>query len=111
MYNINNKYALKRGPFGSALKKEFFVEKGIVVYEQGHAINDEPFRHRYYITPEKFEELKAFKTVAGDMIVSCSGATLGRICLLPDNADLGIINQALLKIDFDEKIILKKFFA
>ena len=106
----NNKYALKRGPFGSALKKEFFVEKGIVVYEQGHAINDEPFRHRYYITPEKFEELKAFKTVAGDMIVSCSGATLGRICLLPDNADLGIINQALLKIDLDEKIILKKFF-
>ena len=106
----NNKYAMKRGPFGSALKKEFFVDKGIVVYEQGHAINDEPFRHRYYITEEKFEELKAFKTKAGDMIISCSGATLGRICQLPENADTGIINQALLKIDLDEKIILKKFF-
>jgi type I restriction enzyme S subunit len=106
----NNKYAMKRGPFGSALKKEFFVDKGIVVYEQGHAINDEPFRHRYFISEEKFEELKAFKTKAGDMIISCSGATLGRICLLPENADTGIINQALLKIDLDEKIILKKFF-
>lgn len=106
----NNKYAMKRGPFGSALKKEFFVEKGIVVYEQGHAINDEPFRHRYYITQEKFEELKAFKAQAGDMIISCSGATLGRICLLPENADMGVINQALLKIDLDEKVILKKFF-
>ncbi|CAM3978427.1 restriction endonuclease subunit S [Flavobacterium weaverense] len=107
----NNKYALKRGPFGSALTKSFFVEKGVVVYEQGHAINDDPYRHRYFVTDAKFEELKAFKAQAGDMIVSCSGATLGRICLLPDDADVGIINQALLKIDLDEKIILKKFFV
>ncbi len=106
----NNKYAMKRGPFGSALKKSFFVDKGIVVYEQGHAINDDPFRHRYYITDEKFEELKAFKTQPGDMIISCSGVTLGRVCLLPDDADIGVINQALLKIDLDENIILKKFF-
>lgn len=106
----NNKYALKRGPFGSALTKSFFVEKGVVVYEQGHAINDDPYRHRYFVTNAKFEELKAFKAQAGDMIVSCSGATLGRICLLPDDADVGIINQALLKIDLDEQIILKKFF-
>jgi type I restriction enzyme S subunit len=106
----NNKYAMKRGPFGSALKKEFFVDKGIVVYEQGHAINNEPFRHRYYITSEKFRELKAFKTKGGDMIISCSGATLGRICLLPENADVGVINQALLKIDLDEKILFKNFF-
>lgn len=107
----NNKYAMKRGPFGSALKKAFFVEKGIVVYEQGHAINDEPFRHRYFISPEKFEELKAFETKAGDMIISCSGVTLGRICLLPDNADTGVINQALLKIDMDESIMLKNYFV
>lgn len=107
----NNKYSMKRGPFGSALKKAFFVEKGIVVYEQGHAINDEPFRHRYFISPEKFEELKAFETKAGDMIISCSGVTLGRICLLPDNADTGVINQALLKIDMDESIMLKNYFV
>ncbi|WP_323757986.1 restriction endonuclease subunit S [Roseivirga sp.] len=106
----NNKYAMKRGPFGSALKKEFFVEKGIVVYEQGHAINDEPYRHRYYITNEKFKELKAFETKAGDMIISCSGVTLGRICLLPEDADIGVINQALLKIDMDESIMLKRYF-
>lgn len=107
----NNKYAMKRGPFGSALKKEFFVDKGVVVYEQGHAINDDPYRHRYFITEKKFEELKAFEVKGGDMIISCSGVTLGRICLLPEDADLGIINQALLKIDLDENIMLKKFFV
>lgn len=106
----NNKYAMKRGPFGSALKKEYFVDNGIVVYEQGHAINNDPYRHRYFITQEKFEELKAFEVKGGDMIISCSGVTLGRICLLPEDADLGVINQALLKIDLDENIMLKKFF-
>ncbi len=107
----NNKYAMKRGPFGSALKKEFFVDNGYVVYEQGHAINDEPYRHRYFITPEKYEEMKAFSVKGGDMIISCSGVTLGRICLLPNDADAGIINQALLKIDMDEKIMLKNYFV
>ena len=106
----DNKYAMKRGPFGSALKKEFFVDKGIVVYEQGHAINNDPFRHRYYITNEKHKELEAFTVKGGDMIISCSGVTLGRICLLPEDADIGVINQALLKIDINEEIILKKFF-
>jgi len=106
----NRKYALKRGPFGSALKKDFFVKSGTVVYEQGHAINDDPHRHRYYITPEKFEELKAFAVGPGDLIISCSGATLGRICLLPNDAEMGVINQALLKVDLDEQVILKKYF-
>lgn len=105
----NNRYSLKRGPFGSSLKKEFFVEKGIPVYEQANAINDKPYYHRYFITEEKFNELKAFEVTGGDMIVSCSG-TLGRISLLPDNVKTGVINQALLKIDIDEEILLKKYF-
>ncbi|NLD18038.1 MAG: restriction endonuclease [Tissierellia bacterium] len=105
----NNKYSLKRGPFGSSLKKEFFVEKGIPVYEQANAINDEPYYHRYFITEEKFNELKAFEVSGGDMIVSCSG-TLGRISLLPNNAKTGVINQALLKVDIDEDILLKRYF-
>ncbi|WP_068599382.1 restriction endonuclease subunit S [Vaginella massiliensis] len=105
-----NKTSLKRGPFGSALKKEFFIEKGVPVYEQGHAINDEPFRHRYFISDEKYEELKGFTAGPNDLIISCSGATLGRICHLPQNADIGIINQALLKISLNERIILHKYF-
>ena len=105
----NNKYAMKRGPFGSALKKEFFVDSGYTVYEQGHAINDDPYRDRYFISKEKYEELKAFSVKHGDMIISCSGS-LGRICLLPKDCKAGIINQALLKIDLDEKIISKKLF-
>jgi type I restriction enzyme S subunit len=54
--------------------------------------------------------MKAFEVKGGDMIISCSGVTLGRICLLPKDAAKGVINQALLKIDLDERIMLKKYF-
>lgn len=105
----NNKYAMKRGPFGSTLKKEFFVSDGIPVYEQANAINNNAYEHRYFITEEKFKELESFSVTAGEMIISCSG-TLGRISLLPDDARTGVINQALLKIDIDETIIKKDYF-
>ena len=37
----NSKDGLKRGPFGSAIKKEFFVPDGYKVYEQSNAIYDD----------------------------------------------------------------------
>ena len=44
------------------------------------------------------------------MIVSCSGATLGRIAEIPDDAREGIINQALMKITLFNSTILNSFF-
>ncbi|EAJ1011829.1 restriction endonuclease subunit S, partial [Campylobacter jejuni] len=38
----SDKYSIKRGPFGSALKKSFFVEKGIRIFEQYNPINNDP---------------------------------------------------------------------
>lgn len=103
-------YSMKRGPFGSSLKKSYFVPKGIRVFEQYNPINNDPYWARYYITEEKYEELKAFTAKAGDLLVSCSGVTLGRIVELPDDVETGIINQALLKIKLDNSKILNKFF-
>ena len=49
-----------RGPFGGALKKEIFVKDGFAVYEQSHAIYEKFDSFRYYITEDKFKELKIF---------------------------------------------------
>lgn len=103
-------YSMKRGPFGSSLTKSCFVPKGIRVFEQYNPINNDPYWARYYITEEKYEELKAFTAKAGDLLISCSGVTLGRIVELPDDVESGIINQALLKIKLDNSKILNKFF-
>ncbi|MBS1938889.1 MAG: N-6 DNA methylase [Bacteroidetes bacterium] len=86
-----------RGPFGGSLKKEIFVPSGYAVYEQGHAIYDQFDDVRYFITAEKFVEMKRFEVRPGDVIMSCSG-TMGKVAIVPEHVRPGIINQALLKL-------------
>ena len=105
-----DKHSLKRGPFGGALKKEDFVENGYLVYEQRHAIHNDFEYEKYYITPKKYQEMIMFKVVPGDLIISCSGVTLGRIAEIPSYAKEGIINQALLKVTLDQSIMINTFF-
>lgn len=105
-----DKYSIKRGPFGSSLRKRFFVKSGIRVFEQYNPINQDSNWKRYFITQEKFKELEVFKAGAGDLLISCSG-TLGKILELPNNVEEGIINQALLKIRLNNKIILNSYFV
>jgi type I restriction enzyme S subunit len=102
--------AFKRGPFGSALTKSIFVQKGFKIYEQYCPINDDCSFARYYITPEKFEELQAFEVKAGDYLISCSGVTLGRITRVPEQFERGIINQALLRVRINESVIKHRYF-
>ena len=98
--------SIVRGPFGSALKKDYFVEKSeatFKVYEQKHAIRKSATIGSYYISKEKFNELKRFECSGGDILMSCSG-TMGELYQLPDDCEPGIINQALLKFTLNHKI-------
>ena len=105
----DGKEGLRRGPFGSAIKKAFFVESGYKVYEQGNAINDDCKRGHYYISEEKYNELSSFQLRPGDFIVSCSG-TIGKIAQLPANAEAGVINQALMRIRLKSEMIDPYYF-
>jgi type I restriction enzyme S subunit len=102
--------AFKRGPFGSSLKKDMFVDSGYKVYEQYCPINDDCSFERYYITKEMFENLKVFEVKANDFLISCSGATLGRITQVPEKFNEGIINQALLRVRINHKYVDSDFF-
>ena len=86
-----------RGPFGGSLKKNIFKTEGYAVYEQQHAIYDQFDEIRYFIDEKKFEEMKRFELKAGDLIMSCSG-TIGKVAIVPNGIQKGIINQALLKL-------------
>ena len=91
----------KKGPFGSSLKKDMFVSKNensIKVYEQQNAIKKDWTLERYFITKEYYEKLKGFTVKPGDIIVSCAG-TIGEYYVLPYNAEIGVINQALMRIN------------
>lgn len=90
----SDKNSIKRGPFGGALKKDDFLTEGYLVYEQRHAIHEDFEYAKYYISKEKYESMIGFKVIPGDLIISCSGVTLGRIAEVPNGAKEGIINQA-----------------
>lgn len=106
----NDKNSIKRGPFGGALKKDDFVDEGYLVYEQRHAIHNDFDYAKYYITQEKYEDMIGFKVVPGNLIISCSGVTLGRIAEVPNGAKAGIINQALLKLSLNQELMMNTFF-
>ena len=105
-----DKYALKRGPFGGSLKKDDFIQEGYLVYEQRHAIHNDFEYAKYFISKEKYDEMIMFKVEPKDLLVSCSGVTLGRISEVPEGAKEGIINQALLKITLNQNIMNNIYF-
>lgn len=106
---LDKEDGIRRGPFGSALKKEYFVSKSdYVVYEQQNAIYDR-FDTRYYITREKYEELHKFILEPEDFILSGAG-TVGRISRVPKNIKKGVFNQALIRIKIADKIMDPDFF-
>lgn len=107
---VNQKGAIKRGPFGGALKKDIFIQAGFLVYEQYHALNNDFSFERYYISEDKFEEMKGFEVKPGDIIISCSGVYLGKLAIVPENAKPGIINQALLRITLNQRKMNNYFF-
>lgn len=106
---LDSKDGVRRGPFGSALKKEFFVDNSdYVVYEQQNAIYDN-YHTRYKITKEKFDELSKFKLTPGDFIMSGAG-TIGRISRVPADIQLGVFNQALIRFRLNVDITDSEYF-
>lgn len=94
---------IKRGPFGGALKKEIFKNSGFAIYEQKNAIYDNQ-HFRYFIDEEKYNEMIGFAVKQGDIIMSCSG-TIGKLSLIPEDAKIGIINQALIRFRTNNTIL------
>ncbi len=109
----NNVIEMFIGPFGSSLKNEFFVDEEdgfCMVYEQKHAIQktmDVPTR---YVPKSKYEELKRFTVLGGDIIVSCRG-TIGEIYTVPDDAPMGIMHPSIMKIRLKTEKYNQKFFV
>lgn len=108
---FDNLAEYKKGPFGSALKKSIFVPKSnetVKVYEQQNAIEKNWELERYFITREYANKMENFNVGPGDLIVSCAG-TIGEMYELPNSAEEGIINQALMRIRVKDAID-KRFF-
>lgn len=106
---LEAKDGVRRGPFGSALKKEYFVEKSnFVVYEQQNAIYDN-YETRYKISENKFQELNKFSLRPNDFIMSGAG-TIGRISRVPEGIKPGVFNQALIRFRINNVTTDSEYF-
>ena len=103
------KNALKAGPFGSALKKEFYVRSGYKIYGQEQVICGDASFGGYYIDEEKYKELKNCAVQAGDILISLVG-TYGKTLIMPDNYEAGIINPRLMKITLNKNKVTPIYF-
>lgn len=106
---LDTQNGIRRGPFGSSLKKDSFVKKSdYVVYEQQNAIYDN-YVTRYFISKEKYNELIRFNIQPGDFIMSGAG-TIGRISMVPDGIKKGVFNQALIRFKVNKNSVNPLYF-
>ena len=112
LIRLNDIGIYRKGPFGSSLTKSMFVPKGVdtvKVYEQKNAIQKNHTLGTYYITRQYYEsKMKSFTVEPGDILVSCAG-TIGETYVLPEQIELGIINQALMRMTIYAPIDLSYF--
>lgn len=100
--------ALKAGPFGSSLKKSYYVPKGYKIYGQEQVLRDDPYFGDYYIDEKRYKMLESCAVKPGDILISLVG-TIGRVLILPDKIEAGIINPRLVKLSLDKRLVNAKF--
>lgn len=105
----NTKNAIKAGPFGSALKKEYYVSDGFKIYGQEQVIRNDFEYGDYYIDELRYNKLKSCSIKPDDVLISLVG-TFGKIAIVPKSIKPGIINPRLIKISFNKEIVIPIFF-
>jgi type I restriction enzyme S subunit len=89
--------SVNAGPFGSSLTKDMYVESGYRVYGQEQVIPNDFSVGDYFVSQEKYDELIQYRVAPGDILISCVG-TFGKVALVPEGIDPGIINPRLIRL-------------
>jgi len=88
---------IKAGPFGSALKKDCYTNEGPRVYGQEQVIAGNFLVGDYHISEAKYLEMSSYVVKSGDILISLVG-TIGRVVVVPEGTERGIINPRLIRL-------------
>lgn len=99
----NKKGAIKIGPFGSQLKKEFFVKNGYKVYGQENIFENDFSIGDRFVDSDRFNQLKTCQLEVGDFAISMMG-TVGKCAIIPDSIQTGIMDSHLFRLQIDENV-------
>jgi len=106
------KFPIVDGPFGTQLHMDEYKSKGVPVIRvinlsfEGKFIDDD----LVFISEEKFDTLKRSSVKPNDFIIAKTGATIGKLALLPEHIKQGLIASSCLKVTFDFKKAIPKFY-
>lgn len=99
------------GPFGTALRKDEYVDAGVPVWGID---NVQPNRFTedgsLFIDPEKFDDLKAYEVLPGDILISRAG-TVGRMCVARPQRAPSIIGTNLIRVSLNPEKMLPEYMA
>jgi type I restriction enzyme S subunit len=110
-YLLNEKDGIKIGPFGSALKLDTLVEKGVKIYGQGNVIKDDFKLGHRYLPLDRFEEsFQQYEILDGDILVTMMGTT-GKSKVFNNSYERGILDSHLLRLRFDENLFNGYLFS
>lgn len=92
------------GPFGSSLTKDMCSRDGYKIYGQEQVIPDDFLVGDYYIPEELFLRMRRFEVAPGHILVSCVG-TFGKVAVVPETVEAGIINPRLIKLEPRQEMV------
>ena len=89
---INICRRLSDGPFGSKLKSEHYVEKGVrVIRLQNIGVNKFIDKDKAYISEDYYQqELHRYTCKPGDIVIATLGGPNIRACLIPNNIQVSV---------------------
>jgi type I restriction enzyme, S subunit len=92
------------GPYGASLTKAMYSESGYRVYGQQQVIADDFSIGEYFISEEKYAEMRRYTVYEGDVLVSVMG-TIGKVAVVTADTEPGIINPRLVRYRCNERVL------
>lgn len=97
--------SMKVGPFGSALSGRDFTDEGKWVYNQRVVLDNNFSENTTFVSEEKFQEMRSFAVYPGDILITTRG-TIGKVAIVPEGANEGILHPCIIKFRVDKEMII-----
>lgn len=110
MLAADEPHSFTDGPFGSNLKTEDYVNKGVrVIRLQNLGVSQFKDKDKAYISEEKYQTLRKHETIAGDVIIAALGDPLGRTCIVPEGIGTAIVKADCIRLRVNSELALNKY--